>query len=157
MAIWALTEVEMISIIDTLRTDLTLATVHLAESLPTITDQLTRAALTPGEATFTGYAAQTLTLPTPVYPDTIRGGYSFVIPTLTFAVGATPIITNTIVGGWVQVVAVGTALVFPFQFGTPVPMVTALAQMNIDMLMNWFNGGGERGSSLFFWVNGQPQ
>lgn len=157
MAIWQLTEVEKIKIVDVLTTDLTLATVHLAESLPPITDQLNTAGLTPGEATFTGYAAATLTAPTAVAPDSIRGGYTFMVPTLTFAVGSSPTVFNNIVGGWIQAAATGTPLLVAFQFATPVPMQVALAQLNLTLLMNWLNGAGQFGTSLFVYVNGQIQ
>jgi hypothetical protein len=152
---WLFPLAEQISMLGDLVTDLTGATVHLSETQPTLTPAIARTDLTPGESAFTGYAAATLTAPTGPYPDTIRGGVSLFIPTLTFSASNPNTAGQDVVGGWIQAVAAGTKLVLPFLFFEPVPMQVALAELNLTMLLNFFAVGPPLAIVAYAWVNGQ--
>lgn len=103
------------------------------------TPLLNQAELVAIEATFTGYAEITYTtLPAP-FPDQTNGGVSFMIPTSTFVVGATPTVTNEIFGGWLETAA--HALLMAWQTTNPWPMQTAGQALPVEILLNNFGNG----------------
>jgi hypothetical protein len=123
---------------------------RLFASAIAFTPLLTEAELVAIEATFTGYAAVVYTtLPAP-YPDGVNGGASFLIPSTTFAVGATPTVGNDIYGGWVENAA--GALLWAWQTQNPFSLNVALQQLNVEVVLNFFGNG-----NAYVQYNGVPQ
>lgn len=110
---------------------------------------LNEATMAAAEATFTGYARKTLTVLPAAYPDPVRGGVSFTIPTQQWNVGSPATIGNDIWGGWIE--DAGGNLLWAWILGTPFPMQAALSAMGVEITLNFF-GNGANGLT----INGQP-
>ena len=125
--------------------------VHLLKGPVTLGPILSLADCAAQEADFTGYASVTEPASNPVpYPDPVRQGVSFGLPTSTFTVGATPTVGNDIYGFYVESAA--SKLLVAVLFTTPYPMHNAADAINLEMTAN--NFGTDDVSCT---VNGVPQ
>jgi hypothetical protein len=143
---------EQLAIVAAAQTPYITGKIHLCGTAVALTSATTLAELVAAEATFTGYAEVTLTtLPAP-YPDGVNGGYSFNLPTVNFAVGASPTVTNDIYGGWWETSV--PALLVAFQMLDAWPMQFAGQALNLDWIINFF---GTTPNLQLISINGIPQ
>lgn len=127
--------------------------VRLLQSVVPLSPVPSIANLIAAEATFTGYAAATPSGPPIPFPDPVQSGVSWTSPTVTFTVGATPSVTNTVYGFWVDYPSSSpTALYLVALFNTPIQMNNPGDQINLQFTLNYFGTDG-----LIVTVNGQQQ
>lgn len=112
------------------------AEIHLYQQPVQINPQLTLAQMTEIEATFDGYAAQTVAAWSDPYLDpnggaTISSGYH----QFNFAVEASPSVTNNIYG--LYVVDAHGNLIIVFSFPTPAPMFQTGDAVPCNVLLNY--------------------
>lgn len=117
-----------------LRTALAGCTVHLLQTMTTVTELTTLADLTPNEATFDGYAAKTVAALLAAYLDP-AGGASTMVPTQDFTAtdGTVP---NTITGWWIQDTATPPNLWLCGTFTTPIVISAAGDAIPLSIVIN---------------------
>lgn len=148
--------VQMLALVNDLVGDLATATVDLMKDNIDLSPTDVVATYTPHVADFTGYAQGTITASTAAAPDTVNGGAFTQVPTVEFAVGATPTVLNTIYGFWIATSGGSPALILSAKFANPVPMNLPLAQLNLDVLQNLFGANGTGADPTTVVVNGLP-
>ena len=131
-----------IELVNLLKVPFATGVIHLFSSPIAFNLNLTVAELTAIEATFTGYAAITLTAIPAAYADPINGGISQAIPLSQFNTASPYTIGNNIFGGWMDD-ATGN-LLFAWQTATGWAMSAAFQSLPLAIVLNYFGLGANQ-------------
>jgi hypothetical protein len=141
-----------IELVNLLKVPFATATIHLCSSQVTLTPTLQLAALTAAEATFTGYAAVTLTAIPAAYSDPVNGGISNAIPLTQFNTASPYTVGNDIWGGWIEDAA--SNLLVAWMTSAAWGMQGAGNSLPLNLLLNFF---GLTGNALYVSYGDTPQ
>lgn len=87
------------------------------------------------EATYSGYAAATLTAWGDPYTDTVNGGVSLTAPSHQFATADPTTVTNTVYGYWLE--TAGGDLIQVGRFDSPLAMIEPFAAIPLLVTLNF--------------------
>jgi hypothetical protein len=128
-----------LELVNLLKVPFATATINLVNSQLALTPGLTLAELTAIEATFTGYAAITLTAIPAAYYDQRNGGISQAIPLSQFNTASPYTIGNDIWGGWMQDAAGN--LLMAWQTSAAWAMSGVGDSLPLQIVLNFFGTG----------------